>query len=186
MTTLNAGLLTSVITGQMRKLKSAGWIRSGKIDHKKALEHYNQAVDAVITIKSLSNIFWDTLYMGDISQGVQSLNLMSLFKSPLGPFFGDLELCYGKNWNSFWKYLSGEVCTYLSLDHPCTGGLFQGPYILLSLKYFLWFTAISRAFLWHQKPITGIVWEHVYIVHVLAGVYCTRASTCVYAHARTQ
>ena len=35
--------------------------------------------------------------MGDISQGVQSLNLMSLFKSPLGPFFGDLELCYGKN-----------------------------------------------------------------------------------------
>ena len=109
--------------------------------------------------------------MGDISQGVQSLNLMSLFKSPLGPFFGDLELCYGKNWNSFWKYLSGEVCTYLSLDHPCTGGLFQGPYILLSLKYFLWFTAISRAFLWHQKPITGIVWEHVYIVHVLARVY---------------
>ena len=42
MTTLNAGLLTSVITGQMRKLKSAGWIRSGKIDHKKALEHYIQ------------------------------------------------------------------------------------------------------------------------------------------------
>ena len=93
--------------------------------------------------------------MGDISQGVQSLNLMSLFKSPLGPFFGDLELCYGKNWNSFWKYLSGEVCTYLSLDHPCTGGLFQGPYILLSLKYFLWFIAVSRAFLWHQKPKTG-------------------------------
>ena len=75
-----------------------------------------------------------------------SLNLMSLFQSPLGPFFGELVLCYGKSWNCFWKYMSGEVCTYLSLDHPCIGGLFQGPYISLSLKYFLWFTAVSRAF----------------------------------------
>ena len=39
------------------------WIRSGKTDHKKALEHYNQAADAFVTTKSPSNIFWDTLYL---------------------------------------------------------------------------------------------------------------------------
>ena len=73
------------------------------------------------------------LHMGEISQGVQSLNLMSHFYSPLRPFFGDLDLCYVKNWNSFWKYMSGEVWTCLSLDHHFIGGLFQGPYILPSL-----------------------------------------------------
>ena len=26
-------------------------------------------------------------------------------------FLCDLGLCYGKNWNSFWKYMSGKVCT---------------------------------------------------------------------------
>ena len=75
------------------------------------------------------------LYMGEISQGVQSLNLMSYLSGVLGPFFGDLGLCYGKNWNSFWKYMSGKVCTYLCLDHSCISGLFKGPYILLSLTY---------------------------------------------------
>ena len=74
-------------------------------------------------------------YMGEISQGVQSLNLMSYLSGVLRPFFGDLGLCYGKNWNSFWKYMSGKVCTYLCLDHSCISGLFKGPYILLSLTY---------------------------------------------------
>ena len=37
------------------------------------------------------------VYMGEISQGVQSLNLMSYLSGVLGPFFGDLGLCYGKN-----------------------------------------------------------------------------------------
>ena len=37
------------------------------------------------------------MYMGEISQGVQSLNLMSYLSGVLGPFFGDLGLCYGKN-----------------------------------------------------------------------------------------
>ena len=36
-------------------------------------------------------------HMGEISQGVQSLNLMSYLSGVLGPFFGDLGLCYGKN-----------------------------------------------------------------------------------------
>ena len=36
-------------------------------------------------------------HMGEISQGVQSLNLMSYLLGVLGPFFGDLGLCYGKN-----------------------------------------------------------------------------------------
>ena len=36
-------------------------------------------------------------YMGEISQGVQSLNLMSYLSGVLRPFFGDLGLCYGKN-----------------------------------------------------------------------------------------
>ena len=39
---------------------------------------------------------WTGLYMGEISQGVQSLNLMSYLSGVLGPFFGDLGLCYGK------------------------------------------------------------------------------------------
>ena len=34
------------------------------------------------------------IYMGDISQGVQILNLMSYFWNTLRPFLGDLELCY--------------------------------------------------------------------------------------------
>ena len=34
------------------------WIRSGKTDHKKALEHYNQAADAVITTKLLLSFFY--------------------------------------------------------------------------------------------------------------------------------
>ena len=50
-------------------------------------------------------------HIGGILLTVQSLNLMSYFQSPLTPFFGDLELCYGKNWNSFWNYMSGKVCT---------------------------------------------------------------------------
>ena len=37
------------------------------------------------------------VHMGEISQGVQSLNLMSYLLGVLGPFFGDLGLCYGKN-----------------------------------------------------------------------------------------
>ena len=37
------------------------------------------------------------IHMGEISQGVQSLNLMSYLSGVLGPFFGDLGLCYGKN-----------------------------------------------------------------------------------------
>ena len=37
------------------------------------------------------------IYMGEISQGVQSLNLMSYLWGVLRPFFGDLGLCYGKN-----------------------------------------------------------------------------------------
>ena len=37
------------------------------------------------------------IYMGEISQGVQSLNLMSYLSGVLRPFFGDLGLCYGKN-----------------------------------------------------------------------------------------
>ena len=36
-------------------------------------------------------------HMGEISQGVQSLNLMSYLSGVLRPFFGDLGLCYGKN-----------------------------------------------------------------------------------------
>ena len=41
--------------------------------------------------------FYEKLHMGEISQGVQSLNLMSYLLGVLGPFFGDLGLCYGKN-----------------------------------------------------------------------------------------
>ena len=73
--------------------------------------------------------------MGGNLLTVQSLNLVSYLWGVLGPFFGDLGLCYGKNWNSVWKYMSGKVCTYHCLDHSCISGLFKGPYILLSLTY---------------------------------------------------
>ena len=36
-------------------------------------------------------------YMGGNLLTVQSLNLMSYLSGVLGPFFGDLGLCYGKN-----------------------------------------------------------------------------------------
>ena len=39
------------------------------------------------------------------------------------------------------------MCRCLFLDQPCIGGLLKGPYILLSLKYYLWLTAFSRVFL---------------------------------------
>ena len=62
----------------------------------------------------------------------------------LRPIFCDRDLCHGKNWKSFWKYMPGEMCTYFCLNHSSIRGLFKGLYISPSLRYLLLFTVFSK------------------------------------------
>ena len=87
----------------------------------------------------------------------------------LRPIYCDRELCHGKNWKSFWKYMPGEMCTYFCLDHSSIRGLFKGLYISPSLAHLLWFTVFSKGLFfpvwglmsYHDFPLEGpyIIWS---------------------------
>ena len=49
-------------------------------------------------------------------------------------YLGNLEVCYTKTFDIFWKYISATSSTYLCFGHSSIGGLFNYPYIFPFLK----------------------------------------------------
>ena len=107
--------------------------------------HHQSAVQEMFL--NLCSIFVDLFqaHMGEISQGVRSLILMSYFLFFWAPFFGNLEVCYAQTCNIFWKYMSAASSTCLCLDHSSIGGLFNCPSILPFLKKLFCFKTIFIA-----------------------------------------
>ena len=74
----------------------------------------------------------------------------------LSTFFGNLEVCYVKTYNIFWKYMSAGLSTCLCLDYSSIGGLFNCPYILPFLKKLFCFKTLFTAY----SPVS-VVFSHI-------------------------